>query len=122
MLLFRVIWRKSIDKPTTASTNGLFWRAHKQQCVCVCLLQHDLEEQYRKEKQENRTTGEKVKLYSLRMLVNVFVIAVLGGACFLIYWTSIKTLEVKRSIDVCAPLPRNLCFGKDVVLQTSMLS
>ena len=62
--------------------------------VLIC-FQHDLEEQYLRKKQQNRTTEEKFKLYSLRAVINFFVVAVLGGAGYLIYWTSIKTIEVR---------------------------
>ncbi len=62
-----------------------------------CRFQHDLDEQQRQRDQENRTLGQKFKLYTLRVIINLFVVAVLAGACYLIYWTSLKALDVSWS-------------------------
>ena len=49
------------------------------------LFQSELEFQRLQWKKEGRTTKEKAKLYFIRLIVNILVIAVLSGSLYLIY-------------------------------------
>ena len=51
-------------------------------------LQNELHSQRLLWKKAGRTTKEKVKLFVIRVLVNIFVIAILGGSLYLIYYTN----------------------------------
>ncbi|KAI8492670.1 ion transport [Branchiostoma belcheri] len=57
-------------------------------------LKTDLEEQRILQKQAKRTGGEKCRLYSVRFIVNVFVLAILGAGGFLIYYASTFALQI----------------------------
>ncbi|XP_038063713.1 transmembrane channel-like protein 7 [Patiria miniata] len=52
------------------------------------ILQTDLEEARLKLLRANRTTLKKCRLYLLRLILNVVVLAILGGAGYLIYYTT----------------------------------
>ncbi|XP_066292025.1 transmembrane channel-like protein 7 isoform X1 [Branchiostoma lanceolatum] len=56
-------------------------------------LKTDLEEQRILQKQAKRTGGEKCRLYTVRFVVNIFVLAILGAGGFLIYYASTFALE-----------------------------
>ncbi|XP_033630568.1 transmembrane channel-like protein 7 [Asterias rubens] len=58
-------------------------------------LQTDLEEERQKRKRAKRTKMEKFKLYSVRFLLNLVVLGILGGAGYLIYYTT--DLSVQHS-------------------------
>lgn len=58
------------------------------------LFQADLDTQRLIWKRQSRTTIDKIKLFVIRTALNVFVIAVLGGSLYLIYYTNDQMLQV----------------------------
>ncbi|NXG58360.1 TMC7 protein, partial [Hemiprocne comata] len=56
-------------------------------------LQTDLEEERLKQKIADRTTKEKLRIYSLRIFINVIVIAVLSGCFYSIYRATVFSQE-----------------------------
>ncbi|XP_045213261.2 transmembrane channel-like protein 7 isoform X2 [Mercenaria mercenaria] len=60
-------------------------------------FKNELEYQRLQWKKESRTTKEKFKLYTIRVLINILVILILGGALFLIYFTNQKLVELEKS-------------------------
>lgn len=48
---------------------------------------------------QNRSGKEKCKTYSLRVLVNVLVVALLGGSGYLIYWVTLTMTEIQERDD-----------------------
>ncbi|KAH3871112.1 hypothetical protein DPMN_034306 [Dreissena polymorpha] len=63
-------------------------------------IQNELEYQRLQWKKESRTTREKVKLYVIRVLINLLVLAILGGALYLIYFTNEKLAELQHRTDL----------------------
>ncbi|NXQ82773.1 TMC7 protein, partial [Nyctibius grandis] len=61
-------------------------------------LQTDLEEERLKRKIADRTMKEKLRIYSLRIFINIIVIAVLSGCFYSIYRATVFSLE--NSIDI----------------------
>ncbi|NXU49485.1 TMC7 protein, partial [Turnix velox] len=59
-------------------------------------LQTDLEEERLKRKIADRTTKEKLRIYSLRILINIIVIAVLSGCFYSIYRATVFSQENSR--------------------------
>ena len=64
------------------------------------ILQGDLETQRIFWKKQNRELKEKFILYSIRIAVNVLVVAILGASLYLIFFTNDKMLEVSKLVDV----------------------
>ena len=54
-----------------------------------------MNEQRDKERREARTTGQSCRLWTLRILVNIFVLGALGGSGYLIYYTTQISSEVR---------------------------
>ncbi|NXX44273.1 TMC7 protein, partial [Tricholaema leucomelas] len=71
-------------------------------------LQTDLEEERRKEKIAGRTMKEKLRIYALRVLVNVVVIAVLSGCFYSIYRATVFSQEKSNVSMVYMTLEANL--------------
>lgn len=66
----------------------------------VSVLQLYLEEQRFSQHEAQRTLGQKVRLYLLRLLLNVTVLCLLCGAFYLIYFATIVSQnEVRHSRD-----------------------
>ncbi|XP_052764523.1 transmembrane channel-like protein 7 [Mya arenaria] len=63
-------------------------------------IMNELEYQRLQWKKDSRTTREKLKLYTIRFLVNVLVIAILSGALYLIYFTNQKLVELQHKGDL----------------------
>ncbi|XP_021266937.1 transmembrane channel-like protein 7 isoform X2 [Numida meleagris] len=62
-------------------------------------LQTDLEEERIKQKIAERTMKEKLRIYSLRIFVNIIVIAVLSGCFFSIYRATVFSQENSSSVN-----------------------
>ncbi|KFV47774.1 Transmembrane channel-like 7, partial [Gavia stellata] len=56
-------------------------------------LQTDLEEERLKQKIADRTTKEKLRIYSLRIFINIIVIAILSGCFYSIYRATVFSQE-----------------------------
>ncbi|NWW84103.1 TMC7 protein, partial [Rhynochetos jubatus] len=56
-------------------------------------LQTDLEEERQKRKIEGRTMKEKLRIYSLRIFINIIVLAVLSGCFYCIYRATVFSQE-----------------------------
>lgn len=55
--------------------------------TCDLFNQAELAEEERLDKVQSRTTGTKVKLYTLRIFISFLVMVLLGGAIYAIYLT-----------------------------------
>ncbi|NXP72111.1 TMC7 protein, partial [Ramphastos sulfuratus] len=62
-------------------------------------LRTDLEEERLKEKIAGRTMKEKLRIYSLRVFINIIVIAVLSGCFYSIYRATVFSQEKSNSIS-----------------------
>ncbi|XP_071813484.1 transmembrane channel-like protein 7 isoform X2 [Apostichopus japonicus] len=51
-------------------------------------LKSDLDEESRAMQRENRSLGQKVKLYGIRVILNIIVLSILGGAFFIIFYVT----------------------------------
>ncbi|NXV76869.1 TMC7 protein, partial [Atlantisia rogersi] len=51
-------------------------------------LQTDLAEERQRQKKADRTMKEKIRIYSLRISINIIVLALLGGCFYFIYWAT----------------------------------
>ncbi|XP_052071142.1 transmembrane channel-like protein 7 [Mytilus californianus] len=60
-------------------------------------LQGDLETQRLIWRKQSLTLKDKIKLYIIRMAVNIFVVAALSGSLYLIFFTNEKMLELQDS-------------------------
>nr|UYL70871.1 Tmc487a [Platynereis dumerilii] len=60
---------------------------------------NDLTEQRRIERLRGMTCVEKVRVYVLRFLVHIFVLAVLAGCSYLIVYTSRRTAELSNQVN-----------------------
>ena len=58
------------------------------------LFQADLETQRLIWKRQSRTITDKIKIFAVRTALNIFVIVVLGGSLYLIYYTNDQMLQV----------------------------
>lgn len=61
--------------------------------ICLCVLQAELAEEERLLRVQNRTTGQKCRLYTVRGLITLLVTALLGAAVYAI----IITVEVSTN-------------------------
>ncbi|XP_067930834.1 transmembrane channel-like protein 7 [Watersipora subatra] len=57
-------------------------------------VKHDLNEQRDKARRQARTNLQNFKLWSLRILVNIFVLGALGGSGYLIYYTTETSTKI----------------------------
>lgn len=68
-----------------------------------CSLQHelqtDLQEEKLKQKIAERRMGEKLRIYSLRIFINIIVIAILSGCFYSIYRVTVFSQENSNDID-----------------------
>ncbi|XP_010001603.1 PREDICTED: transmembrane channel-like protein 7 [Chaetura pelagica] len=62
-------------------------------------LQTDLEEERLKRKIAERTTREKLRIYSLRIFINIIVIAVLSGCSYSIYKATVYSQENSNDVS-----------------------
>ncbi|NXN16249.1 TMC7 protein, partial [Indicator maculatus] len=62
-------------------------------------LQTDLEEERLKQKIADRTMKEKLRIYSLRILINIIVIAILSGCFYSIYEATVFSQEKSNGIS-----------------------
>lgn len=68
---------------------------------CICCMKGDLENQKLLWRKENRTTREKARLYSIRVVVNVVVVGFLGGSLYLIYFANNSLIDVRIHFLSC---------------------
>ncbi|KAJ7407927.1 Transmembrane channel-like protein 7 [Willisornis vidua] len=73
-------------------------------------LQMDLEEERLKQKIADRTIKEKLRIYSLRIFINIIVIAVLSGCFYSIYRVTVFSQEKSNDIS-------NLNFQASLLVQ-----
>lgn len=71
-------------------------------------LRGDLDNQKLLWKIENRTTREKAKLYSIRVVVNTVVLGFLGGSLYLIYYANNKLIDLQREFGDVHPIVQTL--------------
>uniref|UniRef100_A0A8C9N7R7 Transmembrane channel-like protein n=1 Tax=Serinus canaria TaxID=9135 RepID=A0A8C9N7R7_SERCA len=62
-------------------------------------LQTDLQEEKLKQKIAERGMGEKLRIYSLRIFINIIVIAILSGCFYSIYRVTVFSQENSNDID-----------------------
>ncbi|KAM4765300.1 transmembrane channel-like protein 7 isoform 1-T1 [Cyanocitta cristata] len=62
-------------------------------------LQTDLQEEKLKQKIAERTTKEKLRIYSLRIFINIIVIAILSGCFYSIYRVTVFSQESSNDTD-----------------------
>ncbi|XP_039416499.1 transmembrane channel-like protein 7 [Corvus cornix cornix] len=62
-------------------------------------LQTDLQEEKLKQKIAERTTKEKLRIYSLRIFINIIVIAILSGCFYSIYRVTVFSQENSNDTD-----------------------
>ncbi|XP_068002944.1 transmembrane channel-like protein 7 [Melanerpes formicivorus] len=62
-------------------------------------LQTDLEEERQKQKIAERTMKEKLRIYSLRIFINIIVIAVLSGCFYSIYEATVFSQEKSNGVS-----------------------
>lgn len=55
-----------------------------------------LDEELQKKRRENRSTNDQATIFFIRVLVNCFVLALLSGCLFLVYFTTDKLLELQK--------------------------
>ncbi|XP_071107744.1 transmembrane channel-like protein 7 isoform X1 [Haliotis cracherodii] len=60
-------------------------------------LEDDLNEERRRNRQAERSTGEKCRLIFVRIFINLFVICILGASLYLIYYTTETLLELDKT-------------------------
>ncbi|XP_021359888.1 transmembrane channel-like protein 7 isoform X1 [Mizuhopecten yessoensis] len=63
----------------------------------------DLEIQRFMWKMENRTTGDKIKLYLLRTVINILMVFLLGGSLYLIYLSFSQLLVLQEQFNDTTP-------------------
>ncbi|XP_063200893.1 transmembrane channel-like protein 7 [Chroicocephalus ridibundus] len=73
-------------------------------------LQTDLEEERLKRKIADRTTKEKLRIYSLRIFINIIVIAVLSGCFYSIYRATVFSQENSNDVS-------NMNFQANLLVQ-----
>ncbi|NXE95506.1 TMC7 protein, partial [Menura novaehollandiae] len=83
-------WDFCITDPRAA------WLKHRS---LQCELQTDLQEEKRKQKIAERTTKEKLCIYSLRIFINIIVIAILSGCFYAIYRVTVFSQENSNDIS-----------------------
>ncbi|KAM4584062.1 transmembrane channel-like protein 7 isoform 2-T2 [Odontesthes bonariensis] len=81
-------WDFTIQDPAAAKLKKSFVRND---------LKLFLEEQSFSLRKAQRTLGQKVRLYLLRFILNLFVLSLLGGAFYLIYFSTKKSLTVSTT-------------------------
>ncbi|NWV84244.1 TMC7 protein, partial [Dasyornis broadbenti] len=64
-----------------------------------CELQTDLQEEKLKQKIAERTMEEKLRIYSLRIFINIIVLAILSGFFYSIYRVTVFSQENSNDID-----------------------
>lgn len=74
-------------------------------CISVtslhCSEQAELHDQRKEWRRQKRSGVENVKLYAMRFLINLLVLALLGGALYLITFTAEQMIEVNfQSVTV----------------------
>ena len=62
-------------------------------------FQGDLSEDFRLAALAQRSTEEKYKMYAIRLVVNLFVLVISGGAAWLIYQATQISIQVSFSPD-----------------------
>ncbi|XP_046366609.2 transmembrane channel-like protein 7 isoform X3 [Haliotis rufescens] len=60
-------------------------------------LQDDLNEERRRNRQAERSMGEKCRLIFVRIFINLFVICILGASLYLIYYTTETLLQLDKT-------------------------
>ncbi|XP_069122851.1 transmembrane channel-like protein 7 isoform X2 [Argopecten irradians] len=60
-------------------------------------IKADLQEQRLKLKLSKQTVKDKCQLYTVRIFINILVLALLGGACYLIIFTTEKMLDLLKN-------------------------
>ena len=78
----------------------------------ICYFpQSDLQEQRQAEARKNMSRGQRLRIYAIRLMVNLFVLVLLGGCGYLIYTVTsdwmpeVSTILCSHhgdSCDVCA--------------------
>jgi len=69
-------------------------------CELICLFaQTDLLEERTKERQANRTRGDKIRLYTKRFFINLLVILILAGCLAAIYYAALFALQNRTTYD-----------------------
>uniref|UniRef100_A0A8C5U2I7 Transmembrane channel-like protein n=1 Tax=Malurus cyaneus samueli TaxID=2593467 RepID=A0A8C5U2I7_9PASS len=64
-----------------------------------CELQTDLQEEKLKQKIAERTMKEKLRIYSLRIFINIIVLAILSGFFYSIYRVTVFSQENSNDVD-----------------------
>ncbi|NXI77378.1 TMC7 protein, partial [Rhipidura dahli] len=83
-------WDFCITDPTAA------WLKHRS---LKYELQMDLQEEKLKQKKAQRTMKEKLRIYSLRIAINIIVIAILSGCFYSIYRVTVFSQENSSDIN-----------------------
>ncbi|NWU55352.1 TMC7 protein, partial [Dromas ardeola] len=79
-------------------------------------LQTDLEEERLKRKIADRTTKEKLRIYSLRIFINIIVIAVLSGCFYSIYRATVFSQE-NSNVSIRHGDVSNMNFQANLLVQ-----
>lgn len=87
--------------------------------------QVELEEAVVRRRAAEQTLGQRAKVWSLRTLLNLLVLALLGAAFYGIYWATeyAMTLQVQRVLEEEGPrvleltFPRVIPCGRELTLE-----
>ncbi|XP_033748411.1 transmembrane channel-like protein 7 isoform X2 [Pecten maximus] len=71
--------------------------ANTKQAYIKTDMKADLQEQRLKLKLSKQTMKDKCQLYMIRIVINILVLALLGGACYLIIFTTEKMLDLLKN-------------------------
>lgn len=77
--------------------------AHLKKESILYELKSDLDEESRALQRSNRTIWEKIKLYTLRLFLNIIVVAILGGAFYLIFY--VTEFSVQNTVNPVTESP-----------------
>ena len=75
-----------------------------------------MDEEKDKLRRSNRSTRDKVKLYSARLLINVVVIATLGATGYVIYLAQQYTNQVTKHFHHVVTYGVNICWS-DILIK-----
>jgi hypothetical protein len=64
-------------------------------------MKAELNDQRKEWRMQERSTGELAQLYLMRILINVLVLALLGGALYLITFTAEQMIAVRFRSLLC---------------------
>ena len=66
--------------------------------MTFCTIQALIAEELQLLERQNRSFGEKCRLFWVRVLINVLVTAVLCGSAYLIYFVELESTRVSRRL------------------------